>query len=313
MSVYPLTTNIQRFSLDDGPGIRTTLFLKGCPLHCPWCHNPETQSQEVEIYYHEAKCVRCGLCAEVCPEKAITPPGPNGEAPQRDREACSRCMECVKACQYQALTKVGEEMPMEDILREVLSDMPFYKSSGGGVTISGGEPLLFCDFVVELALRLRKEDCHVAVETSGFGKWEDLYRLSEHIDLFLYDVKHIDDSKHKEEIGVPVAPVLDNLRRLSERKTNIRVRIPVIPGFNMDKDCFGKIGDFLLGLDPPPEAVDLLPYHGFAEGKYEQLDRPYKYVGLESLERDDVLELEDILKTKGLSTTVGGTVGVGKR
>jgi len=311
MPVMPLIANIQRFSLDDGPGIRTIVFVKGCPLKCPWCHNPEMQSPELEIYYHELKCTKCGICAEVCEQQAITPPRPNGEPPIRDRKKCIKCLECVKNCPNQALTLVGQKMTMDEIVQEALSDQLFFKNSGGGVTISGGEPLLFPDFVCELAERLKKEDCHVAIETSGFGKWEDLERFSNYIDLFLYDLKHIDERKHKEVIGVSNQIILENLKKLVAKNKAIRIRIPVIPDFNMDPDVMNQIGDFLVSLGGNAiEAVDLLPYHSFAEMKYKQLDRQYKYEGLASLEKESILDLEKILIDKGLSTTIGGQIGV---
>ena len=314
MSKLPLIANIQRFSIDDGPGIRTIVFVKGCPLKCPWCHNPEMQSTEIEIYYHEPKCVRCGICAEVCKQQAIIPPGPNGEPPVRLREKCIKCLECVNACPNQALTLVGQEMTMNEIVNEALSDAPFFKNSGGGVTLSGGEVLLFPEFICELAERLKKEDCHVAAETSGFGKWEVLERLSNHVDLFLYDVKHIDDQIHKKVIGVSNELILENLKKLAAKGKAIRIRIPVIPGFNMDKDTMNKIGDFLLSLNTNAiEAVDLLPYHSFAETKYKQLDRKYEYEEIDSLEKESVADYEDIFTKKGFTTTIGGQIGVKKQ
>ncbi|MDI3312104.1 MAG: glycyl-radical enzyme activating protein [Thermoanaerobacterium sp.] len=311
--LIPLIANIQRFSIDDGPGIRTVVFLKGCPLRCPWCHNPEMQSPEVEIYYHELKCTRCGICAETCKQGAIISPGPNGEPPIRVREKCVKCLMCVNACPNQALTFVGQNMTMDEIIQEALSDTPFFKNSGGGVTISGGEALLFPEYVCKLAECLKKEDCHIAIETSGFGKWDDLERLCNYIDLFLYDLKHIDDVVHKKVIGVSNKLILGNLEKLIARDKSIRIRIPIIPGFNMDKAVINKIGDFLVSLGADAiEAVDLLPFHSFAEIKYKQLDKHYKYDGLASLEKESVKDLEEILINKGLVTTIGGQVGVRK-
>lgn len=306
----PLITNIQRFSMDDGPGIRTIVFLKGCPLSCPWCHNPECVFPEVDIYYYEQKCVRCGLCSEICPEKAITIPGPNGEPPQRDRKKCTRCMQCVNSCPQGALSTVGELWSMEKILQETLSDMLFYKNSGGGVTISGGEPLLFHEYSIDLAQRLQVEKCHVAVETSCFGKWEYLNELAGYVDLFLTDIKCMNFAQHKSFIGVPNELILDNIRRLVNLGANVRIRVPVIPGFNDNKENFERMAEFLLTLERPVEAIDLLPFHNFAESKYNQLDREYKYKGLPNMEQEEAVQFEQILKDKGLSTTIGGTEGV---
>lgn len=306
----PLLTNIQRFSMDDGPGIRTIVFFKGCPLSCPWCHNPECVFPEVDFYYYEQKCVRCGLCAEICPEKAITLPGPNGEPPRRDRKKCTRCMECVNSCPQGALSSVGELWSMEKILQEALSDMLFYKNSGGGVTISGGESLLFHEYAIELAKRLQAEKCHVAVETSCFGKWEHLNELASCVDLFLTDIKCMDPSQHKSFVGVPNELILDNIRKLVNQGKQVRIRVPVIPGFNDNRENFERMAEFLLSLERPVEAVDLLPYHSFAESKYDQLDREYKYKGLPNMEQEEAAQFELILKDKGLSTTIGGTEGV---
>jgi pyruvate formate lyase activating enzyme len=202
---------------------------------------------------------------------------------------------------------------MEKILKETLSDMLFYKNSGGGVTISGGEPLLFHEYTVELAKRLQAEKCHVAVETSCFGKWEHLNELAGCVDLFLTDIKCMDSYQHKFFVGVPNELILDNMRKLVNQGAQVRIRVPVIPGFNDNKENFERMAEFLLSLDRPVEAVDLLPYHGFAESKYDQLDREYKYKGLPSMEQEEVIEFEQILKYKGLSTTIGGREGVTAR
>ncbi len=302
---FPLITNIQRYSLDDGPGIRTVVFIKGCPLHCPWCHNPENISTQMGLYFHVDKCERCGKCAMVCPENAITLPGSNGSPPQRDRDKCSQCMKCVIECPTGALEQVGEALTMEQIIREAVSDMPFYRKSGGGVTISGGEPLLFPEFTLELARQLKKKYVHVAVETSGFGSWEHLNKLAEYVDLFLYDLKHMNILKHQTVVGVPNHIIHDNLRKLVNLSKKVIIRVPVIPGFNNEVHNFKIMVEFLETLDRQVEAVDLLPFHNFGERKHKQLDKKYNYKGIANMEKEEVEEFIEILKNVA-KTSIGG-------
>lgn len=301
----PLISNIQRYSLDDGPGIRTVVFLKGCPLCCPWCHNPENISVKMELYFYADKCERCGRCAEVCPENAITLPGPNGEPPRRDRDKCSRCMKCAWKCPSGALSQIGESLTMEQIMREALSDMAFYGNSGGGVTISGGEPLFFPGFTLELVKELKSKFVHVAVETSGFGTWEHLSNIAEYVDLFLYDLKHMNSLKHQAFVGIPNNIIHDNLRKLVNLNTKVIIRVPVIPNFNNEKHNYEMMVEFLKTLDRPVEAVDLLPFHKFAETKYNQLEQNYNYKGVPYMEKEEVAEFVEILQ-KSFKTTVGG-------
>ncbi|AGL00208.1 glycyl-radical enzyme activating protein [Desulfoscipio gibsoniae] len=301
----PLITNIQRYSLDDGPGIRTVIFMKGCPLHCPWCHNPENISPKMGLYFHEDKCERCERCAAVCPEKAITLPGADGSPPIRDRDKCTQCMQCALACPAGALEQVGEVLTIEEIIREAISDMPFYRKSGGGVTISGGEPLLFPEFTLELAQELKKKVIHVAVETSGFGSWEHLSQIATYADMFLYDIKHMNSLKHQAFVGVPNNIIHDNLRKLVKLGKKVIVRVPVIPGFNNEKHNFEMMAEFLRTLDGPVQAVDLLPFHNFGEAKYKQLDKDYNYKGRPNMEKEEVVQFSEILQNV-IRTTIGG-------
>lgn len=306
----PLITEIQRFATENGPGIRSVVFIKGCPLHCPWCYSPECISTEAELFYDEDKCTVCGQCAKACPEKAITMLGPKGKLPHRNRKRCTGCMECVKACPQNALSRAGEHLTVEQVLKEALSDMPFYKNSGGGVTISGGEPLFFPEYTIELARRLQNADCHVAVESSGFGKWEDLKQLAAYTNLFLYSIKHMNPLKHRVVTGVSNDLILSNLQKLAGQNVKIRIRVPVVPGFNNEKHNFESMAAFFSTLDKKVTAVDLLPFYNLAGTKYRQLEKDYKYEGQPSMEDEEVRELEEVLKNKGFVTTVGGTIGV---
>ena len=302
----PLITNIQRFSVNDGPGIRTTVFFKGCMLRCPWCHNPECVNPKEEFYYHKEKCVRCGLCAKVCPEGAITPPGENGEYPVRDRSKCTYCMKCVENCPANALTKVGQEDSKEEIMKEVLSDQVFYKKSGGGMTLSGGEVLMFPEFTKELLKEAKEYYIHTCIDTSGFAEWEALEDVLKYVDLVLLDIKHMDPKMHEKVTGVPNMVILNNARKIAEKGIKMRLRLPIIPGFNDSEENMYKVLKFAKELGNSVQGIDLLPFHNWAEKKYEQLDKDYRFKGMPSLTREEVQDLELIFKDQGFDTSIGG-------
>ncbi len=312
----PLITEIQRFSLQDGPGFRTTVFLKGCPLKCPWCHNPETQKPAQEYYYNKARCVSCGRCVAVCPTGASTLIQGSGKGLvlNLDRSKCTNCMRCVAVCLTEARESVGQAMSLEEILREVLSDEPFYRNSGGGVTISGGDPLLYPAFTLELAKRIKQRNVHVAIETSCFPKsWKVIQPLLEFVDLFIVDLKSMDPRKHAEVIGCPLKQVLDNIDRLIEARANVRIHIPVIPGFNDSQQDFADFIACLSKYSSQLEGVDILNYHVYGEGKYTSLGREneYQYKGVKENPPEKVLPLANGLKRVGIrSVTIGGLVGI---
>lgn len=302
----PLITNIQRFSINDGPGIRTTVFFKGCKLRCPWCHNPECVSPQEEFYYHKEKCVRCGRCAEVCPEDAIIPPAENGGYPVRDRAKCTYCMKCVENCPAGALAEVGQQYTKEEIMKEVLSDQVFYKRSGGGMTLSGGEVLMFPGFAKELLKEAKEYFIHTCIDTSGFADWEILEDILKYVDLVLLDIKHMDPKIHEKVIGVPNMIILNNARKMAEKGVKIRLRLPIIPGFNDTEDNMYEIVKFAKELGSSVVGVDILPFHNWAEKKYEQLDKDYKFKDMPSLTREEVQDLELIFKEHGFDTSIGG-------
>ena len=309
----PLITEIQRFSLQDGPGIRTTIFVKGCPLHCPWCHNPETQSPKPQFYFYADRCTVCGRCVEVCPSGASAIVS-DARDPfiTIDREKCISCMKCVETCLSGAREAVGQQLDLDTIVREAVADKPFYGNSGGGVTISGGDPLLFPDFVLDLARILKsKEKVHVAMETSCFAEWAKIEPLLPYIDLFIVDIKMMDAQKHKKVIGGSLPNILSNIKRLISSNATVRIHLPIIPGFNDSPENKDSYVQFLSRFSEKLAGVDILPYHSYGVGKYAHLGRDYQLNGVEDLPGKDIMPLAKALKKAGIrQVTVGGLVGM---
>lgn len=266
-----LVLDIRKFSIHDGPGIRTTVFLKGCALSCWWCHNPESQARGVEAVLRDNRCIRCGACVDACQHGAVTW---TDAGPVTDRAACAACGTCAAVCYAEAREIAGRELSVETVMAVVEQDLPFYVESGGGVTLSGGEPLLQREFTAALLTALRRRGIHTALDTCGYAAWDTVERLRGDVDLFLYDVKLMDDARHRRFTGVPNAPILGNLEGLSARGHAIRLRVPVIPGVNDDDENLDALAAFAVRL-PHLAGVDLLPYHHIGADKYARLDRTY--------------------------------------
>ena len=295
--------NIQRFSIHDGPGIRTTIFLKGCPLHCEWCSNPESMRLFPEIITRDIKCIRCGKCIVACLQKAIT-------IVENTRiihwEKCNYCMKCAEVCPSGAIEAVGRYMSVAEVLDVVGRDASYYRRTSGGMTLSGGEPLVQWQFALKLLQEAKKRGFHTTLDTSGYADWEVLDKLLNYTDLVLYDVKHLDSARHQEATAVPNERILDNLRKtVGKAATRIWVRYPVIPQFNdTDKDM-EWLCRFVLAEVPSVEKISLLPYHKFAETKYSAIGRKYPYKGIPLLTEERIEDFKRIAESHGLMVDVG--------
>lgn len=271
--------DIQRFSLHDGPGIRTTVFLKGCPLHCKWCCNPESMSRRPVLLYNPELCVGCGKCIDVCASGASSLQGMN-------HSLCVGCGKCVDVCYAEAKQIKGREVTPEAILKEVLRDRSFYERTGGGVTFSGGEPLLQIDFL-EAALRLcREAGLHTAIETCGCVPWESFERAAPLLDTILFDIKSTDNEKHRLYTGAECCNILSNCAHLAQIARELIIRVPVIPEFNFDQAALERTVRFAEKIGV--KEVDFLPYHRYAANKYSYLGQEYWNPGVECLSKDEV-------------------------
>ena len=309
-----LISDIQKFAVNDGPGFRTIVFLKGCSMRCAWCHNPETITPAADIYWKSRLCTQCGACLEACPTNAINPPmALNGSRDDESachkiiRDRCDRCMACVEACRFDALTVVGKPMTVVDILDEVEKDRPFYDNSGGGMTLSGGEPGVHADFAAELLKTAAQRGIHSCLDTNGFYPWDVLEKLIEHADLVLFDVKHMDSARHREKTGVGNEKILNNLRRLSLTGKDIWVRIPVIPGFNESIEFHDRASEFLHNLPGKISRVDLLPFHNWCQDKYGWLGMDWPMKAIEAIEPSALEIPAERYRRRGFLTTVGGS------
>lgn len=294
--------DIEPYAIHDGPGIRTTVYLKGCLLSCPWCHNPEGLAPEPEIVWWKARCIRCFDCIRVCPPQAITE---LPDALSLDLDKCDLCGKCVEVCPSGAWEIIGKAMSVADVMREVEKDRVFYEESGGGVTFSGGEPLMQADFLADLLECCKERDIHTALDTSGYAEWETVERLSHNVDLFLYDLKFIDEARHLHFTGVSNEPILRNLRELSSRRNTMVVRLPLVPGINDDEDNIKAIGQFVASL-ANVEQISLLPYHKAGVDKYQRLRREYELPDILPPTSGRIAEVVGMLRQFGLTIKVGG-------
>lgn len=294
--------NIQKYSLHDGPGIRTTVFLKGCPLCCQWCHNPESISPRREIVIVENRCIACGECRKAC-EFGESVAGTGAMPPRFDQ--CTLCAECVEVCPTGARQIIGRTMTVVEVMEEVLKDRIFYEDSQGGVTISGGEPLMQPQFLKSLLTALHEAGVHTALDTTGFGCTDHLLAAAKLADLVLYDLKAFDEQRHRELTGVSNHNVLANLSALSETHRNVWIRLPFVPGFNDDLVELRKIAEFVSKLRCVT-LVNLLPFHRSGLHKYERLGQLHGLHGVEVPNEQMLERAADVFREFKMSVKIGG-------
>jgi pyruvate formate lyase activating enzyme len=306
--------DIQGFSLQDGPGIRTTVFLKGCPLRCPWCHSPESQEFGSQLSWMSIKCIgieKCGKCLDACPQKAVS----HGKWVQHptqgkiqhihiDRSVCNNCGDCTKVCIYKALYICGEDYTVDDLFKRVSKDIPFYEQSGGGVTVSGGEPLSQPEFTRRFLKALKECGIHTALDTTGYSPFKAIESVLPYTDLFLYDLKHMESAQHKIATGVPNELILENAKIIAETGGAIQIRLPLIPHFNDSEENIRETGLFCKSLGAAVTLVQLLPYHNLGVIKYQRIDDSKVVLEAEPPSDAKIRSLKELLESMGLPVTI---------
>ncbi len=285
MTTTGFTFNIQRFSTEDGPGIRTTAFLKGCPLRCAWCHNPEGLSPLPDLVWYDVRCVGARECMTTCPEGALTL---TPEGLRINRARCTLCGACAEACPAAALEVIGRSWDPAELVQELLKDQVFFETSGGGVTFSGGEPMMQADFLGQVLPRCQTSGLRVCLDTCGAVSWPRYEELMSWVDLVLFDLKLMDAERHKAATGVTNRAILDNARRLAGLGVPMWIRTPVIPGYTADRDNILAIAGFIREALPAVERWDLLAYTNLGRPKYHRLDRRYALEGVPLLTRGEI-------------------------
>ncbi len=298
-------TSIQKYSIHDGDGIRTTVFFKGCPLSCVWCHNPETQSYGREVLQDLERCVGCRSCMNVCPNHAIYE---DGEKVATDREACKNCGTCIDYCNLNLREVVGKEYTVDELVKLLKKDEMFYEESGGGVTLSGGEVMTSdMDYVEELVKKLHRMGITVTIDTCGYAPYDNFKKVLPYVDTFLYDIKTMDSHIHKEYIGVDNKLILENLENLSRDGARIYIRIPVIKEVNGTKEALNDIIEYLGENNIHAAQINLLPYHNTGAGKYGKLGKEYKGTALHAPLKEEMESFQSLFKEAGYhNTKIGG-------
>ncbi len=297
--------DIDRYAIHDGPGIRWLIFMKGCPLECLWCSNPEGQDFEPEVAYFPAKCLGCGACVEACSRNAVKMV--DGK-PVTDWDLCDQCAECAEACFPGARKLFGTTVTSSELLARVKSDVVFFQNSGGGITIGGGEVTAQPEFVADFLKKCKRENLHTAIETCGYCSWQKLKEIARYTDLVFFDIKHMDSQKHRTHTGVSNRKILENLIKLSREEVDLIVRIPVVPGFNDDETNIKATAELIkekLSLDRF-KRLELLPYHRLGTFKYERLGKEY-VLGALTAPSDAQMEcLKGVVESYDLPCAVGG-------
>ena len=293
--------NIKKFAIHDGPGIRTTVFLKGCPLRCQWCHNPESWLREPEISLAQEKCIRCYQCVSSCPAQAISL---KDGYPYTDKEKCALCGTCVSICPAQAREIIGRRINTAEVMRELRKDLIFYQESNGGVTFSGGEPLEQINFLAQLLLLCKEENIPTVVDTCGCTPWANLERILPIVDLWLFDLKVLDEQKHEHYTGASNQLILENLRRLSEKTKEIEIRIPLIPGVNNTIEEMAEMAGFIRSLSL--SQVSILPFHRLGLDKYRRLGLSTNMEQITVPSQKDIEVTKQLFSKHNLRVNIGG-------
>ena len=294
--------DIKKYAIHDGPGIRTTIFFKGCPLACRWCHNPEGMNVAVQRIYRQQRCIGCGECMQICPRQAIRQ---TAEGMIADLSKCELCRTCAQHCPSDAVEFIGQKVTVAEVVRQIEKDIAFYDQSRGGVTFSGGEPLMQPEFLLQLLDACGHLDLHRTVDTTGYADAKLLLKVAQKTDLFLYDLKLMDPEKHRKYTGVSNEQILDNLKQLAQNDVRIQVRMPVIPGINSDAENIDKTADFIHSLGKI-EHVSLLPFHNSAQAKYRRLNMQSISAPIAPPGAGMVQNIAARLKKTGLKVTIGG-------
>ncbi len=294
--------DIKKYAIHDGPGIRTTVFFKGCPLACRWCHNPEGISVAAQRIYRQERCISCGECIQICPQKVMTR---TAEGIISDPAKCDLCQTCAEHCPSEAVEFVGRRVTVTEVVRQIEKDTAFYDQSGGGITLSGGEPLMQPEFVLELLEACGELDLHRTIDTTGYVDAGLVLKVARQAELFLYDLKLMDEDKHRDFTGVSNRQILNNLKLLSRSKSRIQVRIPIIPGINSDAENIKRTADFVAGLSGV-EGIAILPFHNSAQGKYGRLGMECISPDVERPSDDHLKIIVGWLEKSGLQVKIGG-------
>lgn len=303
-STHGIIFNIQDYAVDDGPGIRKLIFLKGCQLRCAWCSNPESQKFNPEVEFFPQKCVRCGSCLEVCPQAAINIDLSVRDGFKIDHRRCNDCGQCALHCPSGALRKIGRVITLDELMSEIEKDRSYYRKSGGGVTLSGGEPLAQPRFALQILKLGYERNIHTTIETAGYVTWTDLKAVLPYTDLIIYDVKHLEENAHRRMTGKSNRTIIQNLNRLSRTGKEILVRVPLIPGFNTDSKTLTAIAKLL--TENNLKKVSFLPFHQFGKSKYTRLSREYAYEHYPNLLTFQ--ESQALIEAKRIFTCFGLTV-----
>lgn len=298
-----LIFDIKRYAINDGPGIRITFFFKGCPLNCIWCHNPESITREVQKLYSKTKCIGAQKCTEICPNNALVL---SKDGIITDYSKCNLCGLCAEACPTKAIEMSGRKITADEVIKKIENERLFFEESGGGVTFSGGEPLMHSDFLLPILQELGKRNIHRVIDTCGFANRNILENIAAETDLFLFDLKLLDSDEHLKFTGQRNEIILENLQWLSKNGSEIIIRIPLIKGVNANIESITKMAEFISKLEGDKKKVNLLIYHDIAKMKYEKLGGSYNPENLSTPTEKETREFINIFKRYGIEATEGG-------